>query len=433
MENQVKELERSVGEESSLLKDRQRIIDLYEQAGYLSFKDATDARVAAQEDFVEKIRALYLEQQMLMEIALRTEAKTTQDKLKLQDQLAAIAVKREKLERDAQQSNLERVIRQPSETLKDLQEQAQRGQIELSAIEEQIKTQRENRAITEIQSLNQLADARARSAEQLRMLANQARKISEAAPGNDKLADAFRRIEEAARRASDAAESLRQRARELSDPAAGVSKGLKDVAEEAAQVGKQMEDATRRAFGGMTDALTEFVMTGKLNFRSLALSIIQDLIRIQIQSAIVGPLAKALGGMFSFGGAGAGGFQTDFNTFSTGNTAFAANGGIIGSRGHMPLNYFANGGIANSPQLAVFGEGSRPEAFVPLPDGRSIPVTMNGGMGGSTSVVVNVNVESGQASTVGEGEGASLGKLIASAVQSEIIRQKRNGGLLAGA
>jgi hypothetical protein len=58
---------------------------------------------------------------------------------------------------------------------------------------------------------------------------------------------------------------------------------------------------------------------------------------------------------------------------------------------------------------------------------------MNGGIGGSTSVVVNVNVESGQASTVGEGEGASLGKLIASAVQSEIIRQKRNGGLLAGA
>lgn len=434
MENQVKELERSVGEESSLLKDRQRIIDLYEQAGYLSFKDATDARVAAQEDFVEKIRALYLEQQMLMEIALRTEAKTTQDKLKLQDQLAAIAVKREKLERDAAQSNLERVIRQPAETLKDLQEQAQRGQLELSAIEEQIKTQRENRAITEIQSLNQLADARARSAEQLRMLADQAREIAEAAPGNDKLADAFKRIEEAARRAGEAAETLRQRAKELSDPAAGVTKGLKDVAEEAAQVGKQMEDATRRAFSNMTDALTEFTMTGKLNFRSLALSIIQDLVRIQIQSSITGPLAKALGAMFPFGGgAGAGGFQTDFNTFSTGNTAFAANGGIIGSRGHMPLNYFANGGIANSPQLAVFGEGSRPEAFVPLPDGRSIPVTMNGGMGGSTSVVVNVNVESGQASTVGEGEGASLGKLIASAVQSEIIRQKRNGGLLAGA
>lgn len=434
MENQVKELERSVGEESSLLKDRQRIIDLYEQAGYISFKDATDARVAAQEDFVEKIRALYLEQQMLMEIALRTEAKTTQDKLKLQDKLAEIAVKREKLERDAAQSNLERIIRQPAETLKDLQDQAQRGQLELSAIEEQIKTQRENRAITEIESLNKLADARARSAEQLRMLADQAREISEAAPGNDKLADSFRRIEEAARRAGEAAETLRQRAKELSDPAAGVSKGLKDVAEEAAQVGKQMEDATRRAFNGMTDALTEFVMTGKLNFRSLALSIIQDLIRIQIQSAIVGPLAKAIGSMFSFGGgAGAGSFQTDFNTFSAGNTAFAANGGIIGSRGHMPLNYFAKGGIANSPQLAVFGEGSRPEAFVPLPDGRSIPVTMNGGIGGSTSVVVNVNVESGQASTVGEGEGASLGKLIASAVQSEIIRQKRNGGLLAGA
>ena len=408
MENQVKELERSVGEESSLLKDRQRIIDLYEQAGYLSFKEATDARVAAQEDFVEKIRALYLEQQMLMEIALRTEAKTTQDKLKLQDQLAAIAVKREKLERDAAQSNLERVIRQPAETLKDLQEQAQRGQLELSAIEEQIKTQRENRAITEIQSLNQLADARARSAEQLRMLADQAREIAEAAPGNDKLADAFRRIEEAARRAGEAAETLRQRARELSDPAAGVSKGLKDVAEEAAQVGKQMEDATRRAFGGMTDALTEFVMTGKLNFRTLALSIIQDLIRIQIQSAITGPLAKAIGSMFPF-----------------------ANGGIMTSSGPVPLRAYASGGIANSPQLALYGEGSKPEAYVPLPDGRTIPVTMSGGAAGGDVFNISVSVSDAGASTSGDDAGGrDLGKAIASAVRQELLAQKRAGGLL---
>jgi hypothetical protein len=32
----------------------------------------------------------------------------------------------------------------------------------------------------------------------------------------------------------------------------------------------------------------------------------------------------------------------------------------------------------------MFGEGPTPEAFVPLPDGRSIPVQMRGGMGGGT-------------------------------------------------
>jgi hypothetical protein len=31
------------------------------------------------------------------------------------------------------------------------------------------------------------------------------------------------------------------------------------------------------------------------------------------------------------------------------------------------------------PQMAMFGEGSTPEAYVPLPDGRRIPVQMAGG------------------------------------------------------
>jgi phage-related minor tail protein len=56
-----------------------------------------------------------------------------------------------------------------------------------------------------------------------------------------------------------------------------------------------------------------------------------------------------------------------------------ADGGIMTSAGPLPLRAYAGGGVANSPQLALYGEGSRPEAFVPLPDGRSIPVAMSGG------------------------------------------------------
>lgn len=41
-----------------------------------------------------------------------------------------------------------------------------------------------------------------------------------------------------------------------------------------------------------------------------------------------------------------------------------------------PLRSYADGGVANSPQHAVFGEGSTPEAYVPLRDGRTIPVTV---------------------------------------------------------
>jgi len=47
--------------------------------------------------------------------------------------------------------------------------------------------------------------------------------------------------------------------------------------------------------------------------------------------------------------------------------------------GVMPVHQYAEGGIARTPQLAVFGEGRGAEAFVPLPDGKSIPVKMDGG------------------------------------------------------
>lgn len=59
--------------------------------------------------------------------------------------------------------------------------------------------------------------------------------------------------------------------------------------------------------------------------------------------------------------------------------SFAADGGVMTGHGMMPLRQYASGGVANSPQMAIFGEGSMPEAYVPLPDGRSIPVKMKGG------------------------------------------------------
>jgi hypothetical protein len=56
-----------------------------------------------------------------------------------------------------------------------------------------------------------------------------------------------------------------------------------------------------------------------------------------------------------------------------------AEGGVMTSMGAMPLRRYSQGGIANRPQMAMYGEGSQPEAFVPLPDGRRIPVNLDGG------------------------------------------------------
>ena len=259
-----------------------------------------------------------------------------------------------------------------------------------------------------------MGEARQESANQLATLAEQARALADAAPGNEKLAEALRKIEEAARQAADGAQLLTQRAKELSDPEAGFAKGMRAVAEEAEQIGKQMEAATIRAFNGMTDALVGFVMTGKLDFRSLANSIISDLIRIQIQRAITLPLAKAMSSFFGF-----------------------ADGGVMTADGplSLPLRGYASGGIANSPQLAVFGEGSRPEAYVPLPDGRTIPVTMSGGTAGGMGAghVFNISVsvsDAGAATRSDSAGGRDLGQAVANAVRQELLAQKRAGGLL---
>ncbi|MCQ4188119.1 phage tail length tape measure family protein [Methylocystis suflitae] len=85
--------------------------------------------------------------------------------------------------------------------------------------------------------------------------------------------------------------------------------------------------------------------------------------------------ASALGGIF--GGGKSTGYFSGGALFSNSPFHFA-DGGIMTSAGPLPLRRYAAGGVADSPQLAMFGEGRQPEAFVPLPDGRSIPVAMRG-------------------------------------------------------
>lgn len=185
---------------------------------------------------------------------------------------------------------------------------------------------------------------------------------------------------------------------------------------------EELTDAVNGWGKQATEAFIDFAFTGKMSFGDLATSVLKDMARMIAQQQIMGPLMNAVGG--GSGGAFAG--LTSLFGF--------ANGGIMTGGGSMPLNKYANGGVARSPQLAMFGEGSRPEAYVPLPDGRTIPVTMQGqGGGGSMSVVVNVNATTGQTDEQGGGKLSQLGNIIAAAVQKELVNQKRPGGLLSAA
>lgn len=148
-------------------------------------------------------------------------------------------------------------------------------------------------------------------------------------------------------------------------------------------------------FSGISAALKELQSTGSTDFRKFALGVISDMQDVVTQQFIVANLAKLLRGLFGgFGGGGAGpvdGLGTvaeNLNQYAPLPASGFANGGVMTSGGPLRLQTYARGGIADRPQLALFGEGSRPEAFVPLPDGRRIPVALSypdipGASGGS--------------------------------------------------
>lgn len=111
-------------------------------------------------------------------------------------------------------------------------------------------------------------------------------------------------------------------------------------------------------------------------------------------------------------------------------------GGIMGPNGVIPLKAYSKGGIATTPQLALFGEGRSNEAYVPLPDGRSIPVTMTGGGGGTIApVAINISVNSDGSSSSSGSDSDSSGwndaaQRIKNIVLETITQEKRPGGSL---
>ena len=99
---------------------------------------------------------------------------------------------------------------------------------------------------------------------------------------------------------------------------------------------------------------------------------------------------------------------------------------LLGSIPGIGSLFKAEGGSVKRGGSYIVGERG-PELFTP---GSSGMITPNNQLGGSTNVVVNVDA-SGSAVEGDEDRGRELGRLISVAVQSEIVQQKRPGGLLA--
>jgi lambda family phage tail tape measure protein len=153
---------------------------------------------------------------------------------------------------------------------------------------------------------------------------------------------------------------------------AAVADGMEEAAKDIGWTYTNIKNTVEDAFSGMTEALTNFAMTGKSTFEDFAESVISDMIRMQIQAEVTAPLASGLSSLLG----------------SVGNSianAWYGNVPAVGPDGPMqPSSGFANGGIFNSPSLhsyvntvqttpklftfaqgGVFAEAG-PEAVMPL-------------------------------------------------------------------
>jgi lambda family phage tail tape measure protein len=220
--------------------------------------------------------------------------------------------------------------------------------------------------------------------------------------------DEYLSIEAAAHERALAADEIywAQKLAKQADWSVGASEAVTNYLNSARNVAAQAEQAWSNGFKSMEDALVSFATTGKADFKSMANSIIADMVRIQVRASITSAISGGSGGLSSLIGGISGGL-------SGSNAASVANvvGGDdkLGSMiGLMGLAKNALGGVYQSPSLSaysnhvydkpqmfafakggVFAEEG-PEAIMPLrrgADGR-LGVAASGGTG---SVEVHVH------------------------------------------
>jgi hypothetical protein len=181
---------------------------------------------------------------------------------------------------------------------------------------------------------------------------------------------------------------------------------LEQYAEASRNLGQQLDNFAVSALTNLEDALLG-VMMGTMSvkdaFKSMASSIISDLMRIYIQRSITGPLADALfGSLPSPGSSG--------TPLGTGLTI----------RGQQAI-----GGSVQSGSPYMVGERG-PEMFIPNASGSIVPNDKLGGSGGGTTVV-NLNISTGVAQTV-RAEIQSMMPRITEATKAAVADAKRRGG-----
>ena len=230
------------------------------------------------------------------------------------------------------------------------------------------------------------------------------------------------------------------------DPMNGIRQGWEEWAKTAGNTMEQVANITTQALDGMADQLTNFVMTGKADFRSFTVSILSDISKMIINMMILNAVKAAFGG---FSGGGLVG-STEVNGNATYGMGTWATGGYTGNGSkYEPAGIVHKGEyVITKEATARLGHGFLDQ----LNYGGSTGYATGGLVGGSSTVptlpnnaqasqnntiTITVNVDqNGNTHSQTEGqtsekEAKQLGKTIEAKVLEVLVKQKRNGNLLA--
>ena len=192
--------------------------------------------------------------------------------------------------------------------------------------------------------------------------------------------------------------------------------------------------------GSMTakEALANFFTSVADMFLDMAAQIITKMITMAILNAVLGVLPGSSGALPGAAPQMTPGAIVTPTGFSGQFAGLAANGATFANG----IATFARGGVVGSPTMFKFAQGGAmqtglmgeagPEAIMPLTRGPGGQLGVSNFGGGGSAVNVVVNVDAKGSSVEGNDQGANqLGRVISAAVQSELIKQQRPGGILA--
>lgn len=194
--------------------------------------------------------------------------------------------------------------------------------------------------------------------------------------------------------------------------------GISSYIESIGTLGTNLSTVTQSAFKGLEDAIVSLTTTGTFNFRQFALSIVEETTRMVTRLLIIAPILQGIQSLLP----GGGGLLKAASKLDS-KVGFFADGGIVSK---PTMFTYANGGTG---RFGLMGEAG-PEAIMPLRRGRDGKLGV--ASAGGAPVTVNVQVDASGSSVQGNQPDANaLGRVVGAAVQAELIKQKRPGGLLA--